>query len=145
MKPGLKKRIAAAVVSGMVLLIGSLFLYTWKTDPVVTVVNVTLSADEIFIGDLILVEVVTELPWYRRVSGDIEIELPDGLQELSTDNQGVAGIGPGTWTWRSTLSLQAYDFGPFEGLIATVFLSPNRVQEEKVLTVSSRSSMNFFI
>ena len=135
MKTGSKKRITLLMVSGIVLLIVVLFLYTWKTDPEATVVNVTLSPDEIFIGDLVLVEIVIELPWYRRVYEDIEIELPDGLQKLSTENPGVAGIGLGTWTWRSTLSLQAYDFGPFEGLIATVSLSPNRVQEEKVLTV----------
>ena len=63
MKPGLRKRITAVVVSGIVLLVGSLFVYTWKTDSEATVVNLTLSPDEMFIGDLILVEIVIELPW----------------------------------------------------------------------------------
>ena len=112
------------------------FWYSWKKNPSIEILDVTIIPEEIHIGDPIRIEIVTRLPWYRKPQKKIECEIPDGLQRIDNTKQNWIGLSWGKWEWMSILELQAYDFGPFRDLKTTVAVTPERQKENGTITVS---------
>ncbi len=127
--------IAVALTVILILGVAGAFWYTWKTDPKVVIADRKSSPETIHIGDVIGLEVVLELPWYRRVTGPLAFEPPDGLQVLTSMKPRFSRLRFGKWRWVSVLELQAYDLGPFKDLTATIELTPDRNNENGTLTV----------
>ena len=117
--------------------LGCCYFYwnTWKANPEAKTIDVKISPDEIHIGKVIRIEIVSELPWYRRPINKIKMEIPEGLQVLNYRAQNIVGLSGGKWRWKSVLELQAYELGSFQNLMANVSLTPDKNNENAFLDV----------
>ena len=113
-----------------------IYWYTWTKDPDVEVIELKIRPAKIHIGEVIHIEIVTDLPWYRRPGGQIRLDVPDGLQIVDTTERKWTGLSWGKWTWKSILKLQAYDFGPFRGLEARVSVTLDKSKQHGTLAAS---------
>ena len=125
-----------AVATVLMTVLLGLYWQTWNSDPDATTVDVQIMPETIHIGDVIVIEIETMFPWYRTLNHQVDVDLPDGLQLVSDDKQRFSGISPGRWKWISTLEIQAYDFGPFESLVARVNIRPNRENKNAHIEVT---------
>ena len=139
MKARLWKKILGFTVSILVIgvLVCSYFFWnSWKINPEARIIEIGITPKEVGIGDLVQIEIVTELPWYRRPKEEISLDVPDGLQILDNTKQNLIGVSLGKWTWRSVIEVQAYDFGPFQNLTATVSMTPDKNNKQETIAGS---------
>ena len=139
MKSGLGKkffRIGIPVFSIAFLVCCYFFWNTWKTNPEAEIIDVKISPEEIHIGKVIRIEIVSELPSYRQPKNKIQLEIPEGLQVLNDREQTIVGLSGGKWRWKSVLELQAYELGSFQNIKANVSLSPDKNSENIFLDFS---------
>ena len=133
-----KKKFFLVAVILLVLLVSSIGIMYWNSwnanIPVTETEVIVLPSGPIHIGTIIEIVVSAKMPWYRRFLDQIHFDPPEGLQVINDREKSLKSIGAGVWTWSAIMKLQAYDFGPFENLSATLSLSkghgsvPNQIE-----------------
>jgi hypothetical protein len=117
--------IAVSILAAIAIVAGFLYWRGWhgKTPGVVT--KVTLADGPYHVGTPIQLTLDIELPWSRKLYGDAQVALPDGLEQ-SEDEYREESLGFGVRKTRIQLFLLAYEYGPFENVEVQLFAEPDR-------------------
>lgn len=136
-----RRRLILPVLGGVVALfllaVLTAFLLGWLHDPPARTGKIIAPKNPAHIGDIVEYVIPVILPWHRRPAAPPQIDLPDGLQRLDAPARWPRpGPDLGTWTWDTTIRLQAYDLKEYPKLKAELRLTPNRKGQDTHLSVA---------